>query len=51
LVEEKKENQLKQYNPPQLLDFDEEDNFNKLLYRNYHDFGEGYNTSVDWGKN
>jgi len=50
-VEEKKENQLKQYNPPQLLDFDEEDNFNKLLYRNYHDFGEGYNTSVDWGKN
>jgi hypothetical protein len=51
LVEEKKKNQLKQYNPPQLLDFDEEDNFNKLLYRNYHDFGEGYNTSVDWGKN
>lgn len=51
LVEEKKENQLKQYNPPQLLDFDEEDNFNKLLYRNYHDFGEGYNTSVNWGKN
>jgi hypothetical protein len=51
LVEETKENQLKQYNPPQLLDFDEEDNFNKLLYRNYHDFGEGYNTSVDWGKN
>jgi hypothetical protein len=51
LVEEKKEKQLKQYNPPQLLDFDEEDNFNKLLYRNYHDFGEGYNTSVDWGKN
>jgi hypothetical protein len=50
LVEEKRENQLKQYNPPQLLDFDEEDNFNKLLYRNYHDFGEGYNTSVDWGK-
>ena len=51
LVEETKENQLEQYNPPQLLDFDEEDNFNKLLYRNYHDFGEGYNTSVDWGKN
>jgi hypothetical protein len=50
LVEEKKEKQLKQYNPPQLLDFDEEDNFNKLLYRNYHDFGEGYNTSVIWGK-
>lgn len=51
LVEEKSQHQLKQYNPPQLLDFDEEDNFNKLLYRNYHDFGEGYNTSVDWGKN
>jgi hypothetical protein len=51
LVEEKRENQLKKYNPPQLLDFDEEDNFNKLLYRNYHDFGEGFNTSVDWGKN
>lgn len=50
LVEEKIKNQLQQYNPPQLLDFDEEDNFNKLLYRNYHDFGEGYNTSVDWGK-
>lgn len=51
LVEEKNQRQLKQYNPPQLLDFDEEDNFNKLMYRNYHDFGEGYNTSVDWGKN
>ncbi|HEU4791226.1 MAG TPA: hypothetical protein VFS71_16185, partial [Flavobacterium sp.] len=47
-VNEIKENTLKQYNPPQLLDFDEEDNFNKLLYRNYHDFGEGYNTSVNW---
>jgi hypothetical protein len=51
LVEEKILNQLKQYNPPQLLAFDEEDNFNKLLYRNYHDYGEGYNTSVTWGKN
>lgn len=50
LIEEKKENTFKQYNPPQLLDFDEEDNFNKLLYRNYHDYGEGYNTSVNWGK-
>ncbi len=48
-VNEIKENTLKQYNPPQLLDFDEEDNFNKLLYRNFHDFGEGYNTSVNWG--
>lgn len=50
IVEEKKDNVFKQYNPPQLLDFDEEDSFNKLLYRNYHDFGEGYNTSVNWGK-
>lgn len=49
-INEAKENTLKQYNPPQLLDFDEEDNFNKLLYRNYHDFGEGYNTSVNWGE-
>lgn len=40
---------LQQYNPPQLLDIDEEDNLNKLLYRNYLDYGEGYNTSVDWG--
>ena len=49
-INETKEKTLKQYNPPQLLDFDEEDNFNKLLYRNYHDFGEGYNTSVNWGE-
>jgi len=40
---------LLQYNPPQLLDFDEEDSFNKLIYREYIDFGEGYNTSVNWG--
>lgn len=51
IVEEKIINRLQQYNPPQFLEFDEEDNFNKLLYRNFHDFGEGYNTSVDWGKN
>lgn len=51
IVTELVQNQLQQYNPPQLLNFDEEDNFNKLLYRNYHDFGEGYNTSVNWGKN
>lgn len=49
LVEENSPNILRQYNPLQLLEFDEEDNFNKLLYRNYHDYGEGYNTSVDWG--
>lgn len=41
---------LLQYNPPQLLDFDEEDSFNKLIYRKYIDYGEGYNTSVNWGK-
>jgi hypothetical protein len=49
IVENKKQI-LKQYNPPQLLDFDEEDNFNKLIYRNFFDYGEGYNTSVNWGK-
>ena len=41
---------LLQYNPPQLLDFDEEDSFNKLIYRDYIDYGEGYNTSVNWGE-
>ena len=50
-VEENKKDCLQQYNPPQLLDFDEEDSFNKLLYRKYRDFGEGYNTSVNWGRN
>ena len=49
-VVEKKKDVLRQYNPPQLLDFDEEDNFNKLIYRNFFDYGEGYNTSVNWGK-
>jgi hypothetical protein len=49
-VKEAKTDILRQYNPPQLSDFDQEDNFNKLLYRNYHDFGEGYNTSVTWGE-
>ncbi|MES2573342.1 MAG: helicase-related protein [Bacteroidota bacterium] len=48
-VSELKDNCLLQYNPPQLLDIDEEDNFNKLLYRNFIDYGEGYNTSVSWG--
>lgn len=37
------------YNPPNLLIIDEEDNFNKLLYRKFKDFAEGYNTSVTWG--
>lgn len=38
------------YNPPNLLIIDQEDSFNKLLYRNYKDYAEGYNTSVTWGK-
>lgn len=50
-IQENKESSLLQYNPPQLLEFDEEDNFNKLIYRRYIDYGEGYNTSVTWGSN
>jgi hypothetical protein len=50
-INETIKNSLLQYNPPQLLDFDEEDSFNKLIYREYIDLGEGYNTSVNWGKN
>lgn len=42
-------NILKAYNPPNLSKIDQEDNFNKLLYRQYEDLGEGYNTSVEWG--
>lgn len=38
------------YNPPNLSRIDDEDNFNKLLYRQYVDLGEGYNTSVEWGR-
>ena len=49
IIKEKTEKSLLRYNPPQLLDFDEEDSFNKLIYRNYIDYGEGYNTSVNWG--
>lgn len=49
IVSESKKGTLLNYNPPQLLDIDEEDNFNKLLYRKFEDFGEGYNTSVNWG--
>jgi hypothetical protein len=37
------------YNPPNLLIIDEEDSFNKLLYRQFKDYAEGYNTSVSWG--
>lgn len=50
IITEKAEKCLLQYNPPQLLDFDEEDSFNKLIYRKYIDYGEGYNTSINWGK-
>lgn len=48
-VTEKSKSILVPYNPPNLLDIDEEDNFNKLIYRQYKDYGEGYNTSVSWG--
>lgn len=41
---------LTAYNPPNLPTIDEEDSFNKLLYREYKDYAEGYNTSVTWGK-
>lgn len=50
IITEKVKKCLLQYNPPQLLDFDEEDSFNKLIYREYIDYGEGYNTSINWGK-
>ena len=50
IITEKVEKCLLQYNPPQLLDFDEEDSFNKLIYREFIDYGEGYNTSINWGK-
>ncbi|HYF66696.1 MAG TPA: helicase-related protein [Ohtaekwangia sp.] len=49
-VSESKNGILMPYNPPNLLNIDEEDNFNKLLYRKFKDFGEGYNTSVTWGE-
>ncbi len=49
-IVEKKPDCLQQYNPPQLLKIDQEDSFNKLIYRDYINYGEGYNTSVTWGK-
>lgn len=49
-VQENRPKVLVAYNPPNLLDIDEEDNLNKLLYRKLEDLGEGYNTSVTWGK-
>ena len=48
-VQENQPGILQPYNPPNLISIDEEDNFNKTLYRDYKDFGEGYNTSVAWG--
>lgn len=48
-VEEFKAGVLMPYNPPHLRAIDEEDNFNKVIYRQYRDYGEGYNTSVEWG--
>jgi hypothetical protein len=48
-VQETRKNILVSYNPPNLLNFDEEDSLNKVLYRKYQDFGEGYNASVAWG--
>jgi hypothetical protein len=49
-VAENRANVFTAYNPPNLLVIDEEDSFNKLLYRDYKDYAEGYNTSVTWGK-
>lgn len=49
-VTEVSEQAFTAYNPPNLLVIDEEDSFNKLLYRNYKDYAEGYNTSVTWGR-
>ncbi|HTI58982.1 helicase-related protein [Mucilaginibacter sp.] len=49
IVSENAERIFVPYNPPNLLVIDEEDNFNKLLYRRFKDYAEGYNTSVSWG--
>lgn len=48
-ISENAPNSLVPYNPPNLLDIDEEENLNKILYRQFEDFGEGYNTSICWG--
>jgi len=47
-VTEKCSDILRPYNPPNQISIDQEDNFNKILYRDYNDYGEGYNTSVTW---
>lgn len=49
-ITELKNEILKPYNPPNLIEIDEEDSFNKIIYRQYKDYGEGYNTSVNWGQ-
>lgn len=48
IVKENNPEILKNYNNPRIIDFDEEDNYNKLLYKNFKAYGEGYNTSIDW---
>lgn len=48
---EMNENVLLEYNTPQVLEIDEEDSFNKILYRDFKNYGEGYNCSIDWGVN
>lgn len=50
IVSENMEGTFTAYNPPNLLLIDEEDSFNKLLYRNFKDYAEGYNASVAWGR-
>lgn len=49
-IDEKVQGTLVPYNPPNFLEFDEEQSFAKLVYRRYEDFGEGHNTSVHWAK-
>jgi hypothetical protein len=49
-VEELNSSLIQPYNPPNLLEIDQEDNFNKLVYRQYKDYAEGYNTSVNWNR-
>ena len=44
-IQENKESILLNYNPPQMLQGDDEIAW--LLYRNFNDLGEGYNTSVN----
>jgi hypothetical protein len=50
-VTEKTKGVICRYNPPNIREFDSDEDLNKILYRQYEDLGEGYNTSVVWGKN